>query len=179
MNRAPSALLLVAALLWLAPTSTAQVDWYQEFLNSSIQSGQETWIAYANGSFYVGVTGDTDSGVISTGRGSYELGNGSYVITPDGTPIDCDQNVAECREQLEEAANTPDPPNPPAVEEPPAETPPSNEKPKETQGAEIVYFLQFEVQRDGSVRYDHSARSTGGAWGSLMAHPWDFHKRGR
>lgn len=64
--------------------------------------------------------------------------------------------------------------------EPPAETPPSNEKPKETRAsAEIVSFLRFEVQRDGSVRYDHSARSTGGAWGSLMSHPWDFNKRER
>ncbi|NNF59301.1 MAG: hypothetical protein HKN04_13785 [Rhodothermaceae bacterium] len=165
-----SFLLLAAFLLVLAPSVYAQVDWYQEFLNSHMQS-EETFMAYGNGSFYVGVSGRSETGVIAEGRGSYHLGNGSYVIAPDGTPTDCSKQPELCEELLEEAANAPDPPNPPATTQPPADNPPSNDPPEQTQpDTQVAYFPGFEILRDGSLRYEPERRV--GAWGVIMLKEW-------
>ena len=156
-------LLLTLATLTLvvAAPAHAQVDWHQEFLNSSILSG-ETIITYPNGTSYVSMSGSRNSGVNWLGKGSYELDNGSYLIGSDGEPTDCSEQPAECLEQLEEAAHS----------EPTTEAQSHTGDDAET---EAVLLTRFELQADESIRY----ASEGGLRGINGVRPLDtwFTKR--
>ncbi len=100
-----SALALVLGVIaGMVQPIQAQVDWGQALRDATILQGEETFIKYPNGTFYVAVNGRYAEGVQKIGKGSYELGNGSYVIGADGEPTDCGDSPAECQQLLEEAA---------------------------------------------------------------------------
>ncbi len=98
----PAALAAACISTFAAATPVFAVDWYQEMLNASILSGEETWIRVGETTAYVAVNGEADEGVID--KGSYViLGNGSYVID-SGNIYDCSEQPQECIEALKNAA---------------------------------------------------------------------------
>lgn len=131
-------LTLAAVTFTVAAPAEAQVDWHQEFLNSSILSDDLTMIDMGGGIYYVAINDCPVKGIQDDGS----LGNGSYVITGDGDATDCGEQPAECQQMLEEAADSA--PAPTTKSRSPTGNDPETEK---------VLLTRFELQADGSIRY--------------------------
>ena len=152
-----AALALVAFLV--APRADAQVDWYQEMLNSTVLQG-DTWFQYPNNTFYVAVNGAPSKGVGDDGT----LGNGSYVVGADGEVTDCAVSPAECMELLEEAADSGEP----TVT---SQNPPEGGDAETLDDSESALFRQFEVTRNGSVRFSRRG-GLAGVQGRRLHQSW-------
>lgn len=87
----------------LAGTSAFAVDWQQALNDATILQGEHIE-AVGNGYFYASVSGSGSTGVQRDTLGSYTLGDGRYVIHPDGEVTSCDGNMAECTAILKDAA---------------------------------------------------------------------------
>ncbi|MEL6444134.1 MAG: hypothetical protein AAF089_03655 [Bacteroidota bacterium] len=164
-------LLLAATVLVVFVTVRTQTLLYEAFQDSAAQSEQSAYIAVGNGTVYLTVLGHAEDGLLRRDD-EVKFGNGHYVLSGDRI-VDCDEDTNICRGLLLSAMNDPAPTDALVEALPPPDAVPSNVPPKHDEaGTEVVYFAQFEVMSNGSVRYDPSGRRTAGAWGLRMLPAW-------
>ena len=89
--------------LGLTVSGTAfAVDW-QQALNDATILSESSITEVGNNWFYASVRGSGSYGISRHSPGNVSLGDGNYVISPDGTVTDCEGNMAECTALLKAA----------------------------------------------------------------------------